>query len=135
MNHEAIRRALLLQAGDAVEASAVATATVATWLEAAIRLTPVIGGEGVDMLFHRALQISAKDFPWLVVTTKKAGRTEMLVALQTHMSEREMEIALEASVALLAAFADLLAHLIGESLTDRLLGPIWAPPLPASEQE
>lgn len=133
MNHKAIKRALRRQAGDAVEASAVATATVAMWLEAAIRLTPVIGGEGVDMLFHRALHMSAKSYPWLVVTTKKSGRTELLVALQAHLSDRDAALTLEAGGTLLVTFADLLANLIGESLTDRLLGPIWALPLPASE--
>jgi hypothetical protein len=43
--------------------------------------------------------------------------------------------AAEASYMLLLTFTELLATLIGESLTTRILAPVWAPPSFSSGQE
>jgi hypothetical protein len=40
-----------------------------------------------------------------------------------------------AGTALLVTFTELLVSLIGESLSERLLAPVWAPQLLASAQE
>jgi hypothetical protein len=44
-------------------------------------------------------------------------------------------MAAAASCELVFIFVELLANLIGESLTDRLLGPVWAPSAHAAERE
>jgi hypothetical protein len=48
---------------------------------------------------------------------------------------RETDAAAEASYSLLTTFVELLTNLIGASLAERLLGPVWLPPLPASKKE
>jgi len=48
------------------------------------------------------------------------------------LAAQQTAAAAEAAGALLLTFAELLATLIGESLTERLLAPVWAR---ASEQE
>jgi hypothetical protein len=99
------------------------------------RLAPVIGAQGVDVLFSRSLHLTSAAFPWLATAGDRGGSTAQLASLKARLAGRELDISAEASCALLVTFTELLATLIGESLTGRLLGPIWAPQSPASEQE
>jgi hypothetical protein len=132
---EAIRRTLANLAGSAADASAVAEATLSTWHEMAARLAPVIGVQGVDVLFKRSLHLTSTTFPWLAIAGDRGDSAALLASLKTRLAGREKDVAAEASHTLLVTFTELLAALIGESLTERLLGPVWAPPSPASEQE
>lgn len=128
MNHEAIRRTLAHRAGDDADASAVAEAAISTWHQAAVRLAPVIGPQGVDVLFRRSLHLTKNAIPWLTMGMDEGDCAALLAALQARLADREAAAALEASHALLANFTELLASLIGKPLTERLLAPIWAPP-------
>ncbi len=65
----------------------------------------------------------------------EANYEALLAGLQARLAGCETALAIEASAALLVTFTELLDSLIGESLTERLLAPIWASPLPVSEQE
>jgi hypothetical protein len=135
MHHEAIRRTLAQGAGDAPDASAVAESTLNTWRQVAARLAPVIGARGVDVLFSRSLHVTSKDFPWLAIAGNDGNSAALLDSLKARLAGRETAAAAEASHALLVTFTELLTTLIGESLTERLLGPVWVPSSPESEQE
>jgi hypothetical protein len=115
---EAIRQTLVLGAGAGPEAGAVAAAVLGVWHRIGECLVPMIGARGVEALFGRALQLTASAFPWLAA----AG-------------EDKTSLAGVASVALLATFTELLATLIGASLTDRLLDPVWTVSTPPAGQE
>jgi hypothetical protein len=132
---EAIRRTLALRAGDAPDASAVAEAALGTWRIVAIRLAPVIGKQGVDVLFNRSLQLTSATFPWLSIARDHEDNAAVLATLKARFAGSEKDAAAEASYTLLVTFTELLTTLIGESLTERLLGPVWAPPSSAPEQE
>jgi hypothetical protein len=132
---ETIRNTLALQAGDAPDASAVAEATTNAWRQVTVLLTPVIGARGVDVIFRRSLYLTSKSFPWLAFGEEHGGSAVLLVNLKARMSNRDAEIAIEASCALVATFIELLTTLIGESLTERLVRPVWAFPSPPSEPE
>ena len=59
-----------------------------------------------------------------------------LVALVTAIERQPHRAdAVAAATALLRAFHDLLASLIGQPLTERLLDPVWAPPGPPPAQD
>lgn len=138
LNHETIRRKLAQRAGGAADAKAVAEAAISTWQAASVRLALVIGGQGVDVLIRRSLYLTGKTFPWLAVAGgggHEANYEALLAGLQARLAGCETALAIEASAALLVTFTELLDSLIGESLTERLLAPIWASPLPVSEQE
>lgn len=135
LNHETIRRKLAQCAGEAADASAVAEAAISTWHAVSLRLAPVIGVQGVDVLFRRSLHLTGKTFPWMVIAGYQASNKVLLDSLQVRVAGCEAALAIEASATLLETFTGLLASLIGESLTERLLAPVWAPPLPVSEQE
>ena len=134
-HHAAIRRTLARGAGEAPDASAIAEATLNTWHQVATRLAPVVGVRGVDAIFSRSLHVTSKAFPGLAMAGNDGNSAALLAGLKARLAGQETAAAAEASHALLVNFTELLATLIGESLTDRLLAPVWMPPLPAAEQE
>ena len=135
MQHEAILRTLVQGAGEVPDAKTVADAMLKTWHRMAMRLTPVIGTRGVEALFSRALHITSKDFPWLAVTVNDGNGAAILANLKVHLVAREADVALNASYTLLMTFTELLTTLIGESLTSRLLDPVWASSSAESERK
>jgi len=123
------------RAGDALEASVVAEATLGILQQIASQLTPVIGSRGVDALFRRSLHLTRTFLPWLVQSEVSDDSTVLLASLKAGLADLEPNAAIEASHALLMTFTNLLTSLIGKSLTKRLLSQVWVPLSPASEQE
>lgn len=132
---EAIRRTLTQRAGVAPDASKVAKATISTWLQVAARILPVIGAGGCDVLFNRSLHLTCISFPWLTIVGDHRDNVALLANLKARLAGRETDAAIEASYTLLVTFVELLITMIGESLTESLLGPVWLPPSPGAEQE
>ena len=121
LRRDAIRATLTQRAGGDPDASAIAEATLNTWHQVAARLAPVIGARGVDVLFSRSLHLTSSAFPWLAITGDHGDSAALLASLKARLAGRETDAATEASHALLVTFTELLATLIGESLTERLL--------------
>jgi hypothetical protein len=132
---KAIRRTLAHHAGDTPEAITVAEATLSIWHQMAARLEPVIGAQGVDVLFRRSLHLTISDFPTLAISGDQGGSAALLASLKANLESLNTDVTSEASYTLLATFTELLITLIGESLTVRLLDSIWVPPPPTSGQE
>ena len=112
--------------GDARSASAELDAT---GQEIEARLSRLMGSRGVEALFGRALHLAGRRFECLAPPDGSAGSAENPATFATvaaRLTAVEPALAAEASLALLLAFTDLLAALIGDSLTDLLLGPVWA---------
>ena len=131
----AIRDKLRERAGSAPDGSTVAQATLAIWQQMAGLLEPVIGARGVDALFQRAVHLASRTFPWLATAPVLGNSAASLDGLRLCLEGRETSVAADAGCALLATFAELLAGLIGESLTERLLGVVWLPsPLQTQHQ-
>jgi hypothetical protein len=57
------------------------------------------------------------------------------VSLQALLADQEPDVAVEAACALLMTFFELLITLIGESLTEHLVSPVWVSPSSPSDQE
>jgi hypothetical protein len=132
---EAIRITLAHRAGDAPDASAVAEATTSIWRQVAALLIPVLGARGVDVIFRRALSLRSKTFPWLALGAAQGDNSALMASLKTQLAGQETDVAAEAACVLLMTFFELLATLLGESLTERMLNPVWTAPLPTPEQE
>lgn len=135
MNHDVIRRTLAHRAGGGADASAVAEAAISTWHQAAVRLAPVIGAQGVEVLFRRSLHLTKGSIPWLTMAMDDGNFVALLATLQARLAERDAAAALEASHVLLVNFTELLGTLIGKSLTERLLTPIWTHPPQSIDEE
>jgi len=124
---KAIRAKLSRLSGDASDPAALAGAALVTWNEVAAQLAPVIGGGGVDALFHRALHLTARALPWLADEREDGDIAATLARLKGRLETRDAAGAMEASLTLLTTFMELLTTLIGDSLTDRLMISVWAP--------
>jgi len=135
MNREAIRRTLAQHAGPAPDASAVADAVLSTWQRMAAQLAPVIGVRGAEVLFRRALHLTGQAFPWLAADGAEDAKVELYTAVRDRMAGRELVATTTAGNALLTTFVSLLAGLIGDPLTERLLSPVWTASPPAAKKE
>jgi hypothetical protein len=101
----------------------------------AAQLAPVIGSRGFEVLFGRALHMTSTTFPWLEVGANRSVGGSPLPSLEGCLARQDPAAAAEASYTLLLTFTELLTALIGESLTTRLLAPVWASSSLSSAQE
>lgn len=108
-------------------AAQVADAVAAVWREVDLALDPIIGHRGVLALYHRSLKLAAARHPWLAAGHPGALAAFDTSALRAALARQPAAEALAAGDALLQGFRDLLARLIGDSLTDRLLVSVWGP--------
>ncbi len=131
---EAIRTALA-QGTRVPNTDTTAQATAAVWRSVTAQLAPVIGARGLDVLFGRAFHKTSMAFPWLAVGEGRGAAGSALPRLAERLAGQAPAIAAEASFMLLLTFTELLATLIGETLTTRLLAPVWAAPLLSPAQE
>ena len=102
------------------------SAAVFSMLEAITAvLAPVIGRGGVDALFKRSLHLTGRSHPWLAQASKGVLTAVDLAGVKTLFAEQSSADAAAGGGLLLQTFHDLLSRLIGPSLTERLLGPIF----------
>jgi hypothetical protein len=129
-----IEDALARRAGRATDAGIIAAAVLDTWRDVTVRLAPIIGSHGVDVLFRRALHLVSATYTWLVAPADGDG-SALLADLKGCLVRRDAASAGEAGLAVMLTAIQLLADLIGESLTERLLTPVWALGKPPHERE
>jgi hypothetical protein len=110
------------------DAAQIAGTVLAVWEEIDDALTPIVGPLGVVALYRRSVHLAAARHPWL------AGRDEGLLTdtdpavLKSVLAQRSSAEAAAGGNAFLHTFHDLLASLIGPSLTARLLRSVWDNP-------
>lgn len=105
------------------------------WHQMEAHLTPIVGERGCDALFGRSFQLTATTFPWLSSAERHVDDPAPLRAFRACQEAQDPASGSEASFFLLATFTELLASMIGESLTDRILAPVWASSPLRVEQE
>ena len=115
-----------IRSRDGANSARLADAAVSQWQAVDAALVPIIGNLGVAALYHRSLFLSAKVHPWLDHERSADARAMDLPALRAVLAGRDPADAATGSSALLRTFMELLASLVGASLAERLLGPIWA---------
>jgi len=111
-----------------VDASAgqIADAIVVLWKETEQSLHPIIGHLGVAALYNRSLYLTAADYPWLAIGHQGSAASVDPSALKAALAQQAAAEAAAGGIALFQSFHDLLANLVGASLTDRLLHSVWA---------
>jgi hypothetical protein len=101
---------------------------VAVWREIALGLSPIIGARGVAALYSRALFLAGRLHPWLGSATDGLTVEHDLDGLRARISARTDPGALEGSARFLLTFYDLLNSMVGPTLAERMLGPVWDRP-------
>jgi hypothetical protein len=115
---------------------AIADAAVVGWNAIAEVLVPIIGPSSVTALYRRCLVSVGATRTWLPAVTAADLPQNDWAVLHASVSRQTVNEASEACTALFAAFRDLLASLIGPSLTEQLLQPVSAlPSTGRAEQE
>ena len=113
--HDSVHHVL----GNATDTDAAAVAIVRAVESLMGELKPLVGGLAAFALYARSLHLANASFEKLDPALQKLEGD--ITFLRNDLSARSFEEARTASHALLRALVDLLASLIGQSLTDRLL--------------
>lgn len=111
--------------GPAADAAQIAAAVFAIWEEIDDALTPILGPRGVAALYQRSLHLAAVAHPGLAARDESDPPAIGPAALKRALARQGSAIAAVAGNAFLQTFHDLLASLIGPSLTERLLLAAW----------
>lgn len=121
------------------DAGQIAENAACAWRALEAALSPIIGQRAVAALYKRSVALVHADFPWL--TAREADslgnrQSDDFALLRTVLSQQTSSNAKAAHWALLRTFRSLLAGLVGESLTERLLGAVCEfPPSAGMAQE
>lgn len=103
----------------------IASVTVVLWERLAAELIAIIGEGGFDSLYPRSVHLVRVKFPWLATCHPAQQGESRFADLQASLEGRDFPQTSEASIALLITFIDILATLIGESLTNSILRSAW----------
>jgi hypothetical protein len=122
--------ALARSVGTGAEAGGIADAIVSTWREIALALGPIIGRGGVAALYRRSLYLASTAHPWLSSAYEGIDTPMDLTALKLVLVQQGSAGAAAGGGVLLQTFHDLVLSLVGASLTEQLLGNVWALPAP-----
>jgi len=121
-----IAGALTRLGGNGAGSAQIAEVIVSTLQDIDAALSPVIGKGGVAALYKRSLYLAAASHPPFIGLHEGAPTVLDMDALTAALSLQTGADAAGSGGALLQAFYELLASLVGPSLTDRLLRPTWA---------
>lgn len=91
----------------------------------ATQLIAIVGVSGFDSLYARGVSLTQARFPWLAASAASAPVDDRFADLKASLEDKTPELACEASRLLLITFTDILASLIGEPLTARILDTAW----------
>ena len=95
----------------------------------------MIGSHGLEVLFSRTLYLTGRSYAWLGVAGDRHLGVPPLDVIRARLGRQQAPVAAAASCEFMFIFTELLAALIGDSLTDRLLGPVWALAAPSPDLE
>jgi hypothetical protein len=132
---QAIQRALTREAGADADAKALAAAALRVYDMLAGHLALLIGEAGVRALTARSLHLARRDFPWLAEAQESGPSEGPFARARLSFARQEPAAATEAAAAVLATLGGLLATLIGEALTMRVLRAAWPSAFPDETQQ
>ena len=102
-----------------------AEAVASLWAPLATQIISIVGAAGFESLYARSVFLCQATFPWLSTNTAPAQPDAWLVDLKNRLQGQSPALAGEANCQLLLTFTSLLASLIGEPLTARILSSAW----------
>jgi len=117
-------RVVLQEVDPSKTSEEVTAAAVAVQRKLLGTLSPLLGDIGSLALFRRSLKLSEATFP-LYSDVRSNDREGLLNALHEILRKQSPNVILTASVALLAAYINLMETFIGEQLTRQLLQDAW----------
>ena len=104
----------------------VVSAAISLWDQLSGQIVAIVGQGGFDSLYARSLFLSQSTFPWLEASALSAQTERGFAELKTSFEAQMPAQAAAANSLLLVTFTDILAALIGEQLTTRILRSAWS---------
>jgi hypothetical protein len=111
---------------EGADAERMTSAVLALWVDISAVLAPIIGALGMNALFRRALSVSAATSPVLALALHESGSQTDFAGLRIALARQSVVEIARSNAELLRTFTELLATLIGEPLTERLLNHVPA---------
>jgi hypothetical protein len=121
-----IAASLAQSAESPATSSQVADVAVAAWMAIEAALRPIVGHRGIAALYKRSIHLNCKDHPCLGVVMAGADLSLDTAPLKSALDGCSADEAAATGAAVFQTFYELLTTLIGSSLTERLLRPVWA---------
>ena len=103
----------------------VADVAVSLLEQMATQIISIVGEGGFNSLYARSVFLTQSTFPWLTAGSLSPQADHRFAALKTSLEGQMPAQASAASSQLLLTFTDILASLIGEQLTTRILRSAW----------
>ncbi|MES2226711.1 MAG: hypothetical protein V4540_02945 [Pseudomonadota bacterium] len=113
-------------AGAAADPARLAEKIVATCRAIDDALSPIVGHRGVAALYRRSVHLASEAHPWLARAHEGTPTALDLAPLAAVLAQQSGAQAVAGGTLLLQTFHSLLTTLVGPSLTERLLRPVWA---------
>lgn len=123
-----MRQPLTNRVGSDADSMQIAVAVLGIWEEIDDALTPIVGPLGLVALYRRAVHLAAAQHPWLASRHEGVLTDTDPAVLKSVLARRSSAEAAAGGNAFLNTFHELLASLIGPSLTARLLRSVWDNP-------
>ena len=103
----------------------VADTAIDLWEQIATQIISIISEGGFDSLYLRSVFLTRSTYLWLAVVLPQSKTDQRFKDLQISFEGQTLEQAKAANSLLLITFTDILASLIGEQLTIRILRSAW----------
>lgn len=102
-----------------------ADAAITLWEQMATQIISIVGEDGFNSLYARSVFLAQPTFPWLTPSALSQPNDQRFAELKKGLEEQTPSQAREANSLLLLTFTGILAALIGEPLTTRILCSAW----------
>ena len=119
LRHQTIQRHLLQHTENGEDA------VTHLWEPMSVQIIAIVGEGGFNSLYARTLSLSKSSFPWLATSPLPAKNYQRFTELKMSLEGQTTAQMREANKLLLITFTDILASLIGEQLTTRILELAW----------
>lgn len=103
----------------------VAEVAIRPWEQMAAQIVLIVGEDGFNSLYARSVHLVQATFPWLAAKPQSPQPDRRFAELKTSLAGQAPAQAREANSLLLLTFTGILAALIGEPLTARILQSAW----------
>lgn len=103
----------------------VADAAIGLWEQMATQVISIVGEDGFNSLYARSVFLVQPEFPWLAANSLSPQTDQRFAELKKCLEGQTPSQAREANSLLLLTFTGILAALIGEPLTTRILRSAW----------
>lgn len=123
------------QTAGATDAQTIGAVMAVAWVAIEKALRSVIGAQGAAALYTRSLHVAARQHIWLLDVWADGDRKVDLTRLREEMAKQNIDEAAAAGQVLLQTFDRLLSNLIGESLMNQLLLPVYEMPWHEASKE